>query len=277
MLKTRVLTAVVMTLVILPLLWFSYLPYLMNAFVAVMVLLTTYELFHACVGKIGNEKKETISFGITALLAAALQFVPLPKYSTVLAVLWVLAVLVFAFFMPRIPSFKVKGIPQATLLSLLVSFFFRSVSELCQLGHGNYFVLLCLATSILTEMTGYFVGRALGKHKLAPALSPGKSVEGAVSACILPPLFLLLIIFILTLFCNLTVRWGYFIFYLFLGTFVTQFGDLAFSLIKRASGIKDFGKVLPGHGGILDRFDAQCFLAPYTFLFVSFFGEFLLW
>ncbi len=276
MLKQRIITAAVMTLVILPLLWFSYLPYLMESVMAVLVVVTTYELFHACIGKIGSPAS-MISLVVTASVSAILQFILLPHYAIFLGVFWVLAIGIFACFMPRISAFSISGYPQAILLSLVTAFFFKSVPELCHMEHGNWYILLCLATSITTEMTGFFVGRAHGKHKLAPTLSPNKSIEGAVSACILPPLFLSFVIFILQFTCLLTVRWGYLLLYLVLGTVVTQFGDLAFSLVKRATGIKDFGKVLPGHGGILDRFDAQCFLTPYTFLFLTVTGAFIIW
>ncbi len=276
MLKQRIATAAVMTIVILPLLWFSYLPYLMESVMSVLVAIAAYELFHACTGTL-DSPKSIIVFLLTALISVILQFLPLPHYAIFLGVFWVLAIGLFAFFMPRISAFSISGYPQAILLSLVTAFFFKSVPELCHMEHGNWYILLCLATSITTEMTGFFVGRAHGKHKLAPTLSPNKSIEGAVSACILPPLFLSFVIFILQFTCLLTVRWGYLFLYLILGTVVTQFGDLAFSLIKRATGIKDFGKILPGHGGILDRFDAQCFLTPYTFLFLTVTGAFIIW
>lgn len=276
MLKQRIITAAVMTLVILPLLWFSYLPYLMESVIAVLVAVATYELFHACIGKI-DSPAGMIFLAVTALAATILQFLTLPHYAILLGVFWVLAIGLFAYFMPRISAFSISGYPLAILLSLVTAFFFKSVPELCHMEHGNWYILLCLATSISTEMTGFFVGRAYGRHKLAPTLSPNKSIEGAVSACILPPLFLSFVIFILQFTCLLTVRWGYLFLYLILGTVVTQFGDLAFSLIKRATGIKDFGKILPGHGGILDRFDAQCFLTPYTFLFLTVAKAFIIW
>lgn len=92
-------------------------------------------------------------------------------------------------------------------------------------------------------MAAYFVGKAFGTHKLAPTISPGKTVEGGLGGMI--------------------------------GSVIGQFGDLAMSTIKRTVGIKDFGKILPGHGGILDRFDSFLFAVPFAVIYGNMTGCFL--
>lgn len=92
-------------------------------------------------------------------------------------------------------------------------------------------------------MAAYFVGKAFGTHKLAPTISPGKTVEGGLGGMI--------------------------------GSVIGQLGDLAMSTIKRTVGIKDFGKILPGHGGVLDRFDSFLFAAPFAVIYGNMTGCFL--
>ena len=117
-----------------------------------------------------------------------------------------------------------------------------------------------------TDIMAYFTGMAIGRHKLCPNLSPKKSIEGAVGGVLGSMLF-----------CGL---FGYFvtegllvetILIGFVGSIAAQLGDLSASAFKRQMGIKDYGNLIPGHGGILDRFDSVLFTAPlvyYAMLFV---------
>jgi phosphatidate cytidylyltransferase len=121
---------------------------------------------------------------------------------------------------------------------------------------------LPLVYAFLSDAGGYFVGRFLGKHKLAPSLSPKKTVEGSVGAVIFAVgggvLFGLV-----TQYC-FAMEPDYLALAL-LGvpiSIVSQFGDLVFSYIKREFGVKDYGKLFLGHGGVLDRFDSVIFAAP---------------
>ena len=111
-----------------------------------------------------------------------------------------------------------------------------------------------------------------GKHKLAPELSPKKTVEGAVGGVAGAVLSTLLYGFIVgKWFGAPAVRYGLLVIYALLGALAAQFGDLAFSYIKREYKIKDYGSIFPGHGGVLDRFDSVIFAAPLLeILIVSF-------
>lgn len=127
-------------------------------------------------------------------------------------------------------------------------------------------VWLVFLVAFGTDICAYFIGIALGKHKLCPHLSPKKSIEGAVGgvagSTILSVLFM---IYVLKEPWHLGLLIGVF------GSVVAQLGDLSASAFKRQMGIKDYGKLIPGHGGILDRFDSVLFVAPVIYYLIILF------
>ena len=101
-----------------------------------------------------------------------------------------------------------------------------------------------------------------GKHKLCPVISPNKTVEGAVGGVAATILFMIIYTLILRFAFHFRVNYFYAILYAILGAAGSILGDLTFSVIKRQAKIKDYGTILPGHGGILDRFDSTIVVAP---------------
>lgn len=135
---------------------------------------------------------------------------------------------------------------------------------------GIFYMVTALATPWLADGGAYFGGSFLGKKKLCPKISPKKTVEGAVSGVIIGTLLTLIVGVI---FENFIFFDGCYVNYIFLaiygllGALVSIVGDLSFSLIKRSCGIKDYGSLIPGHGGMLDRFDSVIFSAPLLLIF----------
>lgn len=137
---------------------------------------------------------------------------------------------------------------------------------------GIYFVGLGFACSWLTDSFAYLVGRKFGKHKMAPVISPKKSIEGAVGGVVIAALFNVLILYLFTVGCkNLydyslfgdsNMKFLYIIPISIILSLVSMVGDLAASVLKRNFGIKDYSQLLPGHGGIMDRFDSCMFVLP---------------
>lgn len=127
----------------------------------------------------------------------------------------------------------------------------------------------------VNDVGAYFVGRAVGTHKLAPIISPGKTVEGGLGGMVSSVILMSLIASLYSQCAGVEIRYGWLFLYLFLASIIGQFGDLAMSTIKRTVGIKDFSRVLPGHGGILDRFDSFLFAAPFAVLYGNMTGCFL--
>lgn len=142
---------------------------------------------------------------------------------------------------------------------------FDSHSRSGQTLAGIFYVIITLAIPWFADAGAYFGGSALGKHKLCPKISPKKTVEGAVSGLIIGMLVPLLAGVIFTaFFFDDSVRVNYVNFCIIglCGSLISILGDLSFSLIKRSCGIKDYGSLIPGHGGMLDRFDSVIFTAP---------------
>lgn len=146
---------------------------------------------------------------------------------------------------------------------LVIPFLLCSVLRILAISRlGKYFIIIPVLMACVPDSGAYFVGRKFGKHKLAPVLSPKKTVEGViggVAACVVG---MVLYGLLLWLGFGLKVNFGYAVFYGLAGGVASVFGDLCFSVIKRQTGIKDYGSLIPGHGGILDRFDSMVVVAP---------------
>ena len=139
-----------------------------------------------------------------------------------------------------------------------MGFFFLIQPEV----EGLNYMLFTLFVIWATDTGAYFFGRAFGKHKLWPTISPKKTIEGAIggiiSACIVGISFHLIYPFEHSFWMIVLVT--------ILVSMVGQLGDLVESAYKRYFGVKDSGNILPGHGGILDRFDSLLFVVPFLHL-----------
>ncbi len=138
--------------------------------------------------------------------------------------------------------------------------------ELMAFGAG--WVLLTLFATFSNDTAAFAVGRAIGRHKLAPLVSPGKTVEGAIGGLIATTVAVPVVAYVL----GLPVGWPL----LALGpvlALVAQGGDLAESYLKRVAGVKDSGSLLPGHGGMLDRIDALLFVGPLVYHYLAWIAQ----
>lgn len=154
---------------------------------------------------------------------------------------------------------KIAG---AFFAAFVIPYFLSSIMRILMMGNGEYLMILPFIAAWITDTFAYFTGRLFGKHKLAPVISPKKTVEGAVGGIIASVIVMLLYgVFVQFVFSK---QIDYF--YLFimgvLGSIAAQLGDLSMSVIKRNYSIKDYGTIMPGHGGALDRFDSVLFAAP---------------
>ena len=148
-------------------------------------------------------------------------------------------------------------------IPLLISFFV----QLHGLDHGRYWVLMVLIMTMVCDSAAYFVGTALGKHRLYPAISPKKSIEGAVGGFVGSVMSAVLICPWLIADTSLSVACVVGVVVGILG----QLGDLFESMIKRNADTKDSGTIFPGHGGMLDRLDSLLFALPGVYLYLVWF------
>ena len=152
----------------------------------------------------------------------------------------------------------------ATLTGIFyIVFFSYHVLLVDQTQEYSILVWLIVLTAFGTDIMAYFSGVFFGKHKLCPKISPKKTIEGSIGgifgSVILSGLFSWIFIPRLLIHCVIIGL---------LGGIVSQFGDLTASIFKRKMGIKDYGNLIPGHGGILDRFDSVLFTAPMVYYYI---------
>lgn len=112
----------------------------------------------------------------------------------------------------------------------------------------------------------YFIGSNFGKHKLYPAVSPGKTIEGAIGSLI----FSIISSLFLKRYLVPELKFNHAVLLGLVISFLSQFGDLSESLIKRKAGVKDSGNLFPGHGGMFDRIDSLLFTIPFVYFYLSF-------
>lgn len=173
---------------------------------------------------------------------------------------------VMFLFGTALASHKQIGLEQlggTFFVTLVIPFFLSSFLRLRRMDNWKFTLVLPLVIAFLSDACALFAGMLFGKHKLAPELSPKKTVEGAVGGLLGATLCTVLYGWIMQAILHLEgVQYGALALYGALGSLFAQMGDLSFSCIKREYGIKDFGNILPGHGGMLDRFDSVIFCAP---------------
>ena len=177
-----------------------------------------------------------------------------------LVVVYVIAVFAYAVF--RGGEVKFQQIMAALFAMFVVPYAFTSFLRLDALGFHRSTLLLPLLFSFASDTGAFFAGRALGKHKLAPRVSPHKTVEGAVGGLAGNALAALIFALVMDLGFHHTISYPPIIVTGVVCSVVAQLGDLSFSLIKREFGIKDYGHIFLEHGGVLDRFDSVIFVAP---------------
>ena len=152
---------------------------------------------------------------------------------------------------------------------LAIPWALSALVELKGMEHGRFLVLLPVICAFLTDGGAYFAGVFLGRHRGITRVSPNKSLEGYVGGILAGAVFLLIYGVLLERFAGLDASLEVLALYGLVGSAVTELGDLSFSFVKRQFGVKDYGHLLPGHGGMLDRFDSMVFAAPTLMLLVE--------
>ena len=268
----RIVTSVIVIPVVLVFVWFGgWWGFAASLFV---VVLGTYEL-HMMMLHSGHHPLLLVSLGLSTLILVS-AMLPSPQVR--------LSLLEFGFGGALLISFpwlftrkKLDGALVDWALTLAFSIYLGwSMSFLLllrgyQVGwplpHGVWWLLEALIGVWTFDTTAFFTGRFLGRHKLAPRISPGKTWEGAVGGLVFT-----IIVSLLITFGPLGVPWYLAILLGVLIAVAAVLGDLAESLIKRQTHVKDSGQIMPGHGGILDRIDSMLFVLIVVYLFARLFG-----
>ena len=201
--------------------------------------------------------------------------IPLINVSAFYQICWYTYTIVIFFVIILNNKLQLKDISLVYMMTIVITFSISRIVALRDYGKefGSFYVLLTLAVAWLSDTGAYFFGKYLGKNRLCPDISPKKTFEGFLGGILVCILSVMLIGFIFDNFIfSEKYSINYFILFLLglIGSPISALGDLCFSAVKRNCHVKDFGNVIPGHGGILDRFDSVIFVAPYTYLFLQF-------
>lgn len=230
------------------------------------------ELTRAC--GIG-EKKKLNALEITGLIGIAAYYLLIYFAQThtyfMVSIILILMVLMFVYVF-SFPKYQANQI-MATYFSLIyapvmLSFIFLTR----QLEYGVYLVWMIFISSWISDTCAYLVGVLIGKHKLVPHLSPKKTIEGCIGGVLGAAIVGAVFGFFLLDKTLGGYQFGIMLFVIgAIGSVISQVGDLAASAIKRNHDIKDYGNLIPGHGGIMDRFDSVIFTAPMIYFLVIIF------
>ena len=259
----RIITAIVLIAVFLPIMYFSD-TYVFDIAAALL----SVTAVHGLAGCTGMKKGYSVLIPVYAYALAMPLYVEISyKYSYNLTIL-----LIFVLFGVTVFS---KGKYDIEKTSALAAFSVYAVSSFTALiilrrgEFGEYIIWLVFIGAWVTDTAAYFVGRFFGKHKLIPDVSPKKTVEGSVGGTVVCIAAYILYGLLISRFFDVNANLVALGVAGFISSVVSQIGDLAASKIKRHYNIKDFGTVLPGHGGIMDRFDSILAVAIFLLIITS--------
>ena len=242
-------------------------PYALNIVLALVSAFGVWELIAA----LGIQQRHFLAWPSVAM-ALVLPFCPDFFYFQLAFYAYTLLIFTGLLFHHQEVSFRELGVIYS--MSLLIPWGLSTLVSIRSLengGHEMFYVIVTIAAAWVADAGAYFVGSFFGKHKLCPNISPKKTIEGAIGGFVVNILLLLLIGFVFESYYQGDVQVRYWMLALIGagGSLTSMLGDLSFSLIKRSCHIKDFGQVIPGHGGILDRFDSVIFVSPFVYLLLS--------
>lgn len=258
----RILTGAVLVLALGLILGFSHIPFVLNSVAAFFSVIATIELFKAA--KLAERKGITLTM---CLLAVLLSFIKIPATNYIIAISFILMMVIFTLLMVKLKTIKKIPAMLSVLIALIITISFRCMVEIRTMEKGIWLLITGILVPMLTDIFAHLIGSAFGKHKLAPIISPNKTIEGSIGGTLVSVMLMLLLVFIAERHGAFTVSYSSFVPFLILSSLLGQFGDLCFSVIKRIYSVKDYGKLLPGHGGILDRFDSTLFVLPFMYVY----------
>ena len=279
--KTRVITAIVGIIVLIGVM-FTFNTLIFNLVIAAITLIAVHEIYSA----LGFEKKDWLMY---AVLVPYTLLVMTSNYQVMRRLVMPMSFLLVTFYAiylvvrnGTISYQKASGLLMFSGIVIFCFYSFIRLKELLPVEQYGYdavfFILLILCFAWGGDTCAYFAGRAFGKHKLCPVVSPKKTVEGAVGGVLGTMVFGVLVTIIYSVaadrmeaFTRSNIGVSMYIIIALLACVAAVlgiYGDLFASVVKRQCGIKDYGTIFPGHGGILDRFDSVMFIAPFVTMVV---------
>lgn len=263
-LKKRLITTVAIAAVLIPVMIFSYVPVVIKTTVALLGIAAVIEVCNA----IGISDRKIV-VAIFSIAAAAAPFIEIPHYPSILSVVYLAVFSCFIILYVLMDSETTRSPRVMILLLLIILFLLQSFRELPLRENGSIYLSFSVIVCAMTDVGAYLFGRSFGKHKLLVKVSPNKTVEGSVFGVFSGIITGLIFGLCVSAFSDVRIDYPLLLLTAVAVSVVGQFGDLWISLMKRICGVKDFGKILPGHGGVLDRIDSHLMAIPTVYLLFS--------
>ncbi len=245
------------------------LPILFDIAVAIICVISAGEFINAV------KELKTFQLSIPSLIFAA-AYPMLLTYGYALPVCFVYSGVMLSMIVFCHKKITYKDLAYIYAMTMIITVALSTIVMMKNMypDYASFYFLMALGTPWMADIGAFFAGTFFGRHKLCPEISPKKTVEGAVGGvifCIGASCFLSWLLPLIVYGSFAGVNYVYVISMSFIGSFLSIIGDLSFSIVKRNFNIKDYGTILPGHGGFLDRFDSVIFVAPFMYVFITYF------
>lgn len=238
--------------------------HVIDIIIAAIAAISTYEYIH-CFKSTGKAKPISWLCYLACVPIAVLHWIKSEYLIYIVAIFVPLAILIL-FMHTIVTELKITTIDIAVTAFEIcyIVLFYAFVPMIYGSENGKLYIWYLVFIAWGTDVFAYFVGRAIGKHKFSK-ISPNKSIEGCIAGTVGAVLLSLAYTFVLNKFFNYSINYLIILGMSFVLSMIGQIGDFSASSIKRYTGIKDFGNLIPGHGGMLDRFDSFIFIAPFAY------------
>lgn len=243
--------------------------------IAALICICIYEAL-TCAGCATKKKLiwPSLIYGISVPLSFLFRDLLYPGRNPYYGVIIISFIYLISLFIILMINFDETNFGEATVtmfITFVITCFMSNIIFIRRIAdHGFFFMVLCIVCSAwCTDIFAYLTGILIGKRRPFKKISPKKSVEGCIGGSLFSVGFFLLFCLIYQKITMAQIDWLLAGVYSLLCTIIGQIGDLSFSYIKRSYGVKDFGKILPGHGGFLDRMDSLIFIAPMFYALIN--------
>ena len=266
----RTITGAIVVVLVYAWLFFSHIPLVLHIGTLALGVLAIFEIMRIC-----KADKPSICYA-AMLISVLLLILPIPHYKYVMILILPVVLILFCFMMAKKEQLREFNTALATVVCVAVILLFKAIPTLRNLDNGFYYLTFAVTACFVTDVAALLFGKAFGTRKLCPNISPKKTVEGAIGGLTCTVIIALIVAILLQKYAGLRFDIITLVIWAVLVSIVGQFGDLCMSVVKRVAGVKDFGNLLPGHGGILDRFDSHMFAVAFTLAFCATTGGFIL-
>lgn len=259
--KTRIISGIVAALILVTVLFLGEI-YIKLA-VSLLALGAIYEIYKVSVN--------SLALKIAGYLYAVLfysAFFTEWYYSAELMILFVVSL--FVIFIAKNSEVSFEECAKTFFTAFYVCQFFSYLIHIRVMQYGVYLIWLPILAAFLTDIFALVFGLMIGRHKLCPVVSPKKTVEGSIGGILGSVAGMIVFGLVVSKFFSLTPNFTALIIIGVVVSIISQLGDLAASVIKRQYKIKDYGKIMPGHGGVMDRLDSVLFAAPAVYFILKY-------